>query len=174
MTKEHTGRYKKEMAQHRAEENKIVEEIAIGELRRNQAALPPVARRVKLKDEKQVVQIYEDWLKEYKKKNPDFKEEENTINNKNGVSFISFSDPQAEEDFVRYLAAKGLGSEGILDKGILIAKFELGKLIDPRTNQEFPQGGYAKLVQDLDAGIAYNDIPASDEPTAPTPCKITP
>lgn len=113
------------------------------------------------KDAKQaqaVEEMYKEWVKKYKKKNPGFDEEDNCCEtDEHGTTWIKFKDPHAEEDFVRHLAENGHG--GVYDKGILIAKFEEGKLIDPRTNKEFEKGGYANLVQQLDAGIAYKDIP---------------
>ncbi len=130
-------------------------------------------RSVKFEGQKDSVQIYEDWLINYKKKNPGFIEETNKYGiDEKGHGIIDFSDPHAEEDFVRHLAANSPRG-GILDKDILIAKFEDGKLIDIRTNEEFPEGGYAELVQKLDAGIAYGDIP-SPQSTASTPFSTAP
>lgn len=174
MTKEQTEYYRKKMIEKRAEEDKLMQDIAKEDmLRHRNVAIQTSERCVKFEGKKSPNQIYEDWLKKYKEKNPDFKEDENNFKaDKNGNGWINFKDPEAEEDFVRHLAANQ-SHGGILDKGILIAKFEDGKLIDPRTNHEFPEGEYAKLVQKLDSGIAYNDIPLS-KPTAPTPFTTTP
>jgi len=164
-----TESFKKNIEQLRAE--KDIEKRRLSQ--RTLMALKPSKRSVKFEDETDSVKIYEDWLKQYKIKSPAFKAEENKFKlDENGNGCIDFSDPDAEEDFVRHLAASN--SHGsVLDKGILIAKFENGKLIDPRTNQEFPEGEYSKLVQKLDSGLSYSEI-CSSEPTAPKPLSTKP
>ncbi|MBN9232003.1 MAG: hypothetical protein BGO90_07270 [Legionella sp. 40-6] len=154
MTKEQIENFKNRMAKMRINQANVMENRAI--LQSEYGALSK--RCVKFEGEENSRQIYEDWLKKYNEKKPGFNEEENNFRmDVNKYGLISFNDPQAEEDFVRYLAAhKSHG--GILDKGILIAKYENGKLIDPRTNQEFRKGEYAELVQKLDSGIKYSDI----------------
>lgn len=175
MSKEKLDNYKKDLEQIRIE--KAAEEER--RLQQSQVTHQSSERVVKFEVDEDSIQakdsnqIYEDWLKKYKEKNPEFKEEQNTYQlDENGNGCIRFSDPQAEEDFVRQLATK-YSNGSVLDKGISIAKLEGGKLIDPRTNQEFPEGGYAELVQKLDSGIAYSDIP-SPKSTTPTPFATTP
>lgn len=170
MTKQQLESYKKQMEQVRAEKARTMEEIA---LKQKRMALESSERHVQFIGEIEAIQIYADWLKKYKAKNPDFNENKNNFKiNEDGVGCICFSDPQAEEDFVRHLAANEPQGQ-ISDKGIIIAKFKDGMLIDPRTNQEFKEGEYAALVHKLDSGIAYDDIPAPRS-TTPTPFSMTP
>ncbi|ARB93611.1 hypothetical protein [Legionella longbeachae] len=105
-------------------------------------------------------QICEDWLKKYKKKKPDFDENENKlkVDQDNGRIVMDFKDTKAEEDFLRDIAKQG--SEGqVTFGGNIIALTKDGELIDPRTNKAFPEGGYKDLVDQLRAGKDYNDIP---------------
>lgn len=175
MSKDKIDNYRKNMERMRIE--KIAEEEKM--LQQQELMQQSLERTIQFDGDedsiqaKDSVQIYDDWLKKYKEKNPEFDEGKNTYQlDENSNGCIKFSDPHAEEDFVRQLATK-YPNGSVLDKGIPIAKFEDGKLIDPRTNQEFPEGGYAELVQKLDSGIAYSDIP-SPKPTAPTPFATTP
>jgi hypothetical protein len=172
MSKEHSEYFRKNMSQIRGArelEDKATKDM----LQRRRVTLQSSERCVKFGRDEDAIQIYEDWLKKYKEKNPDIKQDENNLHtDEKGVDWISFSDPEAEEDFVRHLAAnKSLG--GVSNKGIIIANYEDGKLIDPRTNQEFPEGEYTKLVQQLDSGLAYSDIDLPKS-SAPTPFGITP
>lgn len=161
MTKALTEQYKRQM-QDNAEEARLAD-------LESQKHMPqhPSARSLTIddakKDSKYIYQLYIDWLKTYQEKKPNFKPDENQCDkDEHGNVCIKFKDPQAEEDFVRQLAANDRLSGFIIDKGIKIAKFENGKLIDPRTNEEFKAGEYAKLVQQLDSGVAYKDIPSSE------------
>jgi hypothetical protein len=160
LDKEPTNYYRNKMTQKRRDIPGLVQDI-------------PSEKLVILKENKSPVKIYEDWQTKYINSNPGFKKEENKFQiDENNKGWIKFSCPKAEEDFARHLAAN-MSNGSILDKGILIAKCEDGKLIDPRTNQEFQEGEYTKLVHELDKGITYQDIP-SPKPTAPTPFAMTP
>jgi beta-xylosidase len=175
MTKEND--FKKKLAQDReeAEARLLKEKEALQEdmRQRSQMDSPKPKRSIEFAKDANPNEIYEEWLKEYKQKHPGFDADKNKFSvDENGVGHIHFNDPQAEEDFVRTLADANENG-GVLDKGIQIARFEGGKLIDPRTNKEFPEGGYASLVQQLDSGIAYDDIP-SPESSAPSPFKRSP
>ena len=118
-----------------------------------------------IKQEDSSIEIYKVWIKN-KKKHPDFKEEEHRYHvDKQGYGWINFSDPHAEEDFLRCLAAKDFNGS-ILVNDQCIAKCKNGRLIDPRTEKEFPEGAYAELVKQLNAGMAYKDIPSA-QPRSP-------
>ncbi len=141
-------------------------------LLKQKQAIQPSERALRFDGEKGSL-IYKEWVKKYKGKNPDFKEDENTFEvDENQIGWLKFSDPEAEEDFVRHLAANSLAGK-ILDKGIVIANFKNGKLIDPRTNEEFPKGAYASLVKKLDSGLSYEEINAQNSAVL-TPFATTP
>ena len=147
-----------------AEDHRALDEAAAAAAREQVHPGAEPAREVifddKTKDSKQEgnkpPKVYQDWLQKYKAANPAFKEDENKFTiGEDGNGVLSFKDPKAEEDFVRELA-KSNPHGGIIDKGIEIAKFENGELIDPRTKKAFPEGEYAHLVSQLDMGIAYD------------------
>lgn len=167
MTSTGLKKIKKQLAEQRNNENQV--------MRPTEMTLQP-PRMVKSKDKKdkkELEQIYNDWLLNYLKPKPGFNKDKNTFQiDENGDGVIQFSDPEAEEDFVRYLAEK-ITHGSITCNGITIAEFQLKKLIDPRTNKEFPKGAYAKLVQQLDAGIADKDTQSLNA-TAPSPLITTP
>ncbi|ARM32715.1 hypothetical protein B0B39_03920 [Legionella longbeachae] len=126
-------------------------------------------------EESFALKIYKEWLKKYKENNPDFKENENKIvRDPDGTNLLCFKDPLAEEDFVRQLAKNAPGGK-IFDKGIPIASFDNGELIDLRTKKPFPEGDYAHLVSQLDSGVAYDkttikspDVSAMMSPPSPS------
>ncbi|MBA2709612.1 MAG: hypothetical protein H0U57_03345 [Tatlockia sp.] len=172
MSKEQSESFKKKMEELR-ETVEMEDKAAKNLIKQRNMTTVSSERALQLDGEKDSNQIYVDWLEKYKAKNPDFKEDENTfaVDDKK-VGWIKFTDPEAEEDFVRHFAANCLSGK-IVDKGITIAKFKNGKLIDPRTNEEFPKGGYANLVQKLDSGIDYKEIP-SPKSSSPTPFATNP
>ena len=174
MTKQQLENYKKNIEKIRAEKARELEEKTQNDtLQQEKSVLQPLERYIESDGEEDLIQIYEDWLKQYKDKHPGFDENENKYElDENGHGLINFSDPQAEEDFLRHMA-ENISRGIVLDKGTHIATLENGMLIDPRTNREFPEGEYAALVQKLDSGIAYNDIP-SPRATRPTPFSTTP
>ncbi|ARG98119.1 hypothetical protein [Legionella micdadei] len=161
-----TGEKKEEQVKDQEEKSRAAENALAAELlKKKQTQLveePP--RKVILdgkkkgaqKEENDFLDFYNNWLKKYKKDNPEFKEEENKVSiDQNGCGCINFTDPKAEEDFVRELA-KTKTNGVITDKGIPIATFRNGDLIDLRTQKPFPEGGYAHLVSQLDQGIPYS------------------
>lgn len=175
MTKQKTEDFRKQLAKKR-QAAAMEEEIQRQEmLKRNQTVANPqsIDRTLDIDDGIDLNQIYNDFVKKYKKENPDFDEDKNNIKAQGGgVYTLTFEDPNAEEAFLRHAAGKGvMGS--VYCGANEIAKFRNGELIDPRTNEAFPKGGYANLVQQLDSGIAYKDIPLPKS-TAPTPFSTTP
>lgn len=159
------ARAAKEEEQRRQEES---EAITLDAMSRSSLSPQPAPERViELDEDEDLQEFYDNWLQSYKAEHPDFDEDKNKIEPREGGGYnLCFEDPDAEEDFVRSLAARGEPGR-VIDHGCgkVIATFRDGELIDPRTNEAFPEGGYANLVSQLDAGVPYDDItvPEHDE-----------